>query len=406
VYFPANDLPRGKAYNLARVDWNAPFPTLNYTLNPASGSLYSPTGTTPLNYCMYAMGMNLLADGRLFLTGGSAAIDNYSALTKTFFATPNQGVPTLPVADAGPNVAILSRDWSTTVITGTASDPDGDPVTYRWLEGETELYPSQPVGADGKATLDLSAVPRLAAGNHTLTLEVSSGSDTVTAYMELTVENSAPLPAATGGGTFQVNTPVTLAGQVSDYDGDLITYQWIEGTTVLTSDQVYPATGGEPVNIPEFTIASLPVGAHDLTLVVSDGVNSPVAQIISVTIISATTAPTLAPVANKTILWPPNKRLVKVILKANAVDNRGGSITLSVEPIVCSETLEEGKAAWTAPKIDQKNGSIVLKLRADRLLNGPGRTYTIAIKATDQSGNFSVAPVRIIVPRYYGWAHN
>jgi hypothetical protein len=91
AYHPVVALGRGEAYNLTRVgSWTAPFPIRNYTLNLASGSLVSPALTTPLNYCMYCMGMNLLADGRLFLTGGGAAVSNFNPLTKTFFATPMQ----------------------------------------------------------------------------------------------------------------------------------------------------------------------------------------------------------------------------------------------------------------------------------------------------------------------------
>jgi hypothetical protein len=43
------------------------------------------------------MGMNLLADGRLFLTGGGAAVSNFNPLTKTFFATPMPGSTTSPL---------------------------------------------------------------------------------------------------------------------------------------------------------------------------------------------------------------------------------------------------------------------------------------------------------------------
>ena len=62
--------------------------------------------------------------------------------------------PQPPTANAGPNVSISSEDQGTTVIQGTASDPDSDPITYRWLEGENELTSFQEV-INGEAYLQL-----------------------------------------------------------------------------------------------------------------------------------------------------------------------------------------------------------------------------------------------------------
>ena len=60
------------------------------------------------------------------------------------------------------------------------------------------------------------------------------------------------------------------------------------------------------------SLSTLKVGTHALTLQVSDGVNSAVATIL-VTIIDKTA--TLAPVSDKTILWPPNKQMVPVTIQ-------------------------------------------------------------------------------------------
>ena len=48
--------------------------------------------------------------------------------------------------------------------------------------------------------------------------------------------------------------------------------------------------------------------------------------------------------------------------------------------------------------LDQQNGLLNLQLRAARLGNGNGRIYTIAMTATDESGNASTAEVQIQVP--------
>ena len=45
-----------------------------------------------------------------------------------------------------------------------------------------------------------------------------------------------------------------------------------------------------------------------------------------------------------------------------------------------------------------KGGVHVLKLRAERDGDGPGRVYTIAVESRDYSGNSSVAMVTVTVP--------
>jgi hypothetical protein len=107
---------------------------------------------------------------------------NPSELANGYFA--NQ----CPVADAGPDLIILSRDQDFTVIQGTASDPDDDPLIYRWLEGTAELSAWRDVGENGETYLDLSTVSIFFIGDHTLTLEVNDGSFTSTDEMVLTVE--------------------------------------------------------------------------------------------------------------------------------------------------------------------------------------------------------------------------
>jgi hypothetical protein len=210
---------------------------------------------------------------------------------------------------------------------------------------------------------------------------------------------SAPTVAPTADGTFQVNTPVLLDGQVLDYDGDLLEYQWLEGTAKLGSGEVQATPGGAPVKLPQFTISSLEVGTHTLTLQVSDRVNSPVAKTIIVTIID-NTMPTLAPVADKTILWPPNKQMVPVTIQANASDNSGIPVDLKVA-VACNES-QNGGVYWTQPVINQNEGTIYLELQADRFGKGDGRQYTVTITATDQSGNASTANVKILVPHDQG----
>jgi len=306
-----------------------------------------------------------------------------------------------PVANAGDNLAIASEYQHMIVIQGTATDLDNDLLTYRWLKGETELSTWEQVGSNGEASLDLSTVSNLSIGAHTLTLEVSDGQATSTDDMILTVDNSAPNPAPTGGGVYEISTPVTLGGQVSDFDGDVVNYEWLEGENPLFTGQVQTNYGGDPVDLPNHIISALSLGTHTITLRVNDGINEPAESDITV-VINDTEAPTLAPAPNKTILWPPNHKMVDITILANASDNGGGPVTLmatvaSNEP---QDGLGDGDMApdWTEPVVDPDTGIITLQLRAERSGSGNGREYTVTITATDSSDNSSTVDVKIIVP--------
>lgn len=262
------------------------------------------------------------------------------------------------------------------------------------------------VGPNGEAHLDLGPVPSFTAGDHTLTLEVKLANADIMESddMILTISNSAPHATPTGAGIYQFAAPVILGGEVADYDGELLTLQWLEGDTVLFEDTVAAVYGGDSVSLPARSLNNLSIGTHTLTLLVSDGINTPVSKEITVTVID-NQAPTLVPKPDKSILWPPFHQMVPVTIVTNAVDNSGGPVTLTVS-VTSNEPnnhngCHEPDRDWTTPVIDQTTGVITLKLRAERNPKGKGREYTINITATDQSGNKSHAVVKITVARFY-----
>ncbi|MBC2695048.1 MAG: hypothetical protein HF982_07205 [Desulfobacteraceae bacterium] len=306
-----------------------------------------------------------------------------------------------PIANAGHNFAIPSEAQCETVMEGTASDSDGDALTYQWFEGETELSTVLEVGPNGEAHLDLCTVLYLDICAHTLTLKVSDGTDEHTDDMILTIDNSAPHAAPTGEGVYKIFSPVTLGGEVSDFDGDELTCEWLEGEDVLFTAVVESNPGGDPVVLPVHSVDDLSLGSHTLTLSVDDEVNEAATNDIKVEIVD-TTVPTLAPVCNKMILWPPDHKMVDISIGANASDNGGGNVILSAtvssdEPV--GETGDGDQSPdWTDPVINQDEGVIALQLRAERSGSKDGRIYTVSITATDVSGNSRTADVNILVP--------
>lgn len=310
--------------------------------------------------------------------------------------TPTIFVPELPGADAGENIRLGSDSLPATIIHGTATDRDANALlSYRWREGQIILLDWTPAGANGDCPFSLNTIWFLT-GTHTLTLEVSDGKTSVSDDMILTIDNSAPQAAPIGAGKYEFGSPVNLGGQVSDYDGDTLTFAWFDGEALLFSDKVATIPDGTPVQLPNFSISSLSMGEHTITLEVTDSINPAVSSAFSVAIIDDI-APTLNPVSNKTILWPPNHKMFDVILQANASDNSGFMPTLSAS-VSSNEPIDDAAGDWTQPVIDQATGTITLKLRADRSGRGSGRTYTIVITATDAHGNSSTAKVNVVVP--------
>lgn len=310
---------------------------------------------------------------------------------------------TAPTADAGINLTIASKDVNATIIHGTATDADDDPLDCRWLEGGSVLI-GWTVVSGGVCDLPLAGL-YLPPGQHTLSLQVKDDKGgEATDDMILTVGNSAPNAVATGFGTYADGDAVSLGGQVSDYDGDALTYEWFEGVASIAGGAVNAVAGGTPVNLSVHSLYPT-LGSHTYTLEVRDGVNAPVTSDIVVNVVDST-APTLAPVSSNSILWPPNGKMVGIVIAANASDDQGGLVTLSAA--VSSDEAESGLWGgdvgpdWTAPAIDQHTGTISLQLRAERDPSGDGRVYTITATAMDGSGNSSQATVNIIVPHDQG----
>jgi len=266
-----------------------------------------------------------------------------------------------PVADAGPNVTVMSSSVVGMVVNGTASDPDGDALAYRWLEGTFEVTPRAPVGPGGAAPLELSAAQIVAVGSHTLTLEVTDGELIATDTVVVTIGNAPPDVVCSGGGTYGVSGDVTLAGSVSDHDGDLLSYDWSTGGVVLVSGLVQSNVGGAPVAIRPAVISAgdLALGLNIITLTVEDPHGASTQCTAEIRLVDAQ-GPTLAPTVSVSILWPTNHRLVQVVIDANAADAGGGPVTLSAV-VQCSSNAGRDKRGrrrpdFTTPVIDQERG--------------------------------------------------
>lgn len=307
-----------------------------------------------------------------------------------------------PTAIAGENQSVTSNDQISKIIEGRASDEDGDNLLYRWVEGNTELTPWKDVEINGEANLALTEISWFSVGQHILTLDVDDGSEIISDEMILTVENSAPNAAATGGGVYEIFSPILLGGEVSDFDGDNLSYNWSDGVNVLQSGGIGSIYGGTPVKLPSFAIEDLSLGSHTFFLTVDDGINEIKAQsTVSVEVVD-TTKPTLSPVPENTILWPPNHKMVDMVIKMNAHDNSGDPLNISAT-ITSNEPendLGDGDIGpdWTDTSYDPETDELCFQLRAERSGSGEGRVYTVHATVENFNGNPSSTDIEFLVP--------
>jgi hypothetical protein len=273
-----------------------------------------------------------------------------------------------PIANAGADQTLeCSGGQASTTLDGTASsDPDGDALTFAWSEGAT------PLGTG--ATLNVT----LSAGPHTITLNVTdpdgfTATDTVNVNV---VDTIPPTLALLGANPFTVECHTAFVdpgATASDgCAGDL--------TPLITR------TGLLNVNLP---------GTYTLTYSVSDGSNT--ASATRTVVVVDTTAPVISGVsASPNSLWPPNHKMVDVTINYAAFDT---CCLLTMQLSATSNEPDNGLGDGdTADDIEIVDAHHV-RLRAERSGKGDGRTYTVNIKATDCSGNFSTRTVTVAVPK-------
>jgi hypothetical protein len=162
----------------------------------------------------------------------------------------------------------------------------------------------------------------------------------------------------------------------------------VDGTCPLALDGAMPLDIGSNILTLEVrVVGGKKTFSDDMTLTIDD------------------TKPTLAPVADKTILWPPNHKMVKVTIMANAFDEVG------LKPLIATVSSDEpvdgvgdGHTSpdWDDLVIDHATGEITVWLRAERSGPGDGRVYTVHVTATDSAGNESTSDVKVFVAHDQG----
>jgi hypothetical protein len=204
---------------------------------------------------------------------------------------------------------------------------------------------------------------------------------------ELGEQNTAPVADA-GPDRIVAAGPSCLAevrldGSGSfDPDGDPLTFVW-------------DGTGGPYLG--ETIEIVLPLGAHTFALAVNDGRGGEDSDEAIVSVVDET-PPSVAATASPEWLWPPNHRMVEVMVDASAADACDPSPSCRVTGVSSDEPADATGSGNTAPDWEI-TGATSVRLRAERTGGGDGRVYPIAVACADSAGNLGTATATVRVPK-------
>jgi Ig-like domain from next to BRCA1 gene/PKD domain/Lecithin:cholesterol acyltransferase/HYR domain/Divergent InlB B-repeat domain len=276
-----------------------------------------------------------------------------------------------PTADAGPDETVAAGEDCVARVTldgSRSSDPDGDTLYYTWESGFETVKGVHP-------TLSLPL------GTHTIRLSVHDGKGQVARdSVVITVEDETP-PTIT--------VPARVVAEQTS----------LAGTPVTLPEPVVKDNCSLP-SVSDDAPATFPLGETVVTYTAVDAAGN-VSTATTTVVVRDTTAPVIRRlVASPSSLWPPNHKMVDVVVTPTVDD------VCDVQPhcriaLVTSSEPVTGRGDDTRPDW-LVTGDLGLELRAERTGAGSGRTYTITVQCADASGNSAPRNVVVVVPHDQG----
>ena len=326
-----------------------------------------------------------------------------SAITNIFSPAPANKIP---VAAAPPTVG--TPNAATGVVTGTvtATDPDGDTVTYSApantakgtvvIDAATGEFVYTPTSSARHAAAALTAAESQRADTFTVTVtDERGGKATIAVNVAVSPSNAAPV-----AGTAVVGSPNDSTGVVTgtlsatDADGDALTYS---GSTTTSKGAVVVNANGSFTYTPTATArhaaARTGADAGDLTdfftVIAVDGYGGSASAVVTV-VVSPSNA---APVAGTAVVGSPNDSTGVVTGTLSATDADGDALTYSG-----STTTSKGAVVVNA------NGSFTYTPTAEAQRNAalPGTAAaslsdTFLVTVIDGYGGSISVPVEVSV---------
>ncbi len=199
--------------------------------NLSNSTALSPTLTLPDASAGTVVSCTLTADN------GSGSANDSVEITLTGSSNPTTNHP--PVVEAGQNRTAFSG--KTAVLSGDATDPDGDPLTYNWTCTMGNLSNSNtlaPTFMAPSVSVDTTVVCTLTATDNK---GLSNSDDVYVTVSKSEQENHNPEVDAGSDKTVASGSTTKLTPTVSDPDGDPLTYNWsCSGGSVSSSTAMSP----------------------------------------------------------------------------------------------------------------------------------------------------------------------
>ncbi len=211
---------------------------------------------------------------------------------------------------------------------------------------------------------------------------VPGQSDTFTVQIDTTLPAAQHAPVANAGPDQTVNAgpdckaSVTLDASLShDEDGEDLTYIWTGP---------FGATAGSRVTV------NLPVGVHNITLLVQDGQHTDARDTLTVTVVDHN-PPVIRKIEAEPDVIPAHEHAMREVeVEVDAGGGCGGSVTCRITGVTADEEISSSDWKITGP--------LTVKLRAERDPRGDGRTYRINVECRDAAGNTASKMLKVFVP--------
>lgn len=200
----------------------------------------------------------------------------------------------------------------------------------------------------------------------------------------------------------QPKIEIPLSGQAVDTVAPVITLLGQEELTV-EAGSAYVDAGTTALDnydgnltaaiVTDNPVNSTVVGTYLVTYDVTDASGNRATQLIRTVHVVDTIPPEVSLSVDRSLLWPPNHKLVDILVSGDAQDSGSGLLT-----VVLSVTDEYGEYNLTLPTF---GSTVALEAWRDGQ-DKDGRVYTLTAVATDRAGNTTTRSSNILVPHDLG----
>jgi len=262
---------------------------------------------------------------------------------------------------------VPGSDPAVTILALTESPaPDGG----RYTALQSGARATNRIGSDGTGLLGFAAATDAGPEEIILSGQSSNVPPVAVAGPDQNVECAGPS-----------GTVVRLDGSASsDPDGDPLTFQW--------SGPFGEAEGERPLVL-------LPLGVSTVGLIVSDSVSASAPVTMTVTV-HDTEPPFLGVAAQPSSLWPPDGRMADVSVLVTLTDRCDPHPTLILSAVSVQDA-NGGRPGVSVAGAETGTDDRSIQLRATRAGWGAGRSYSLVYRATDASGNTTLATAVVTV---------